>query len=206
MKKAFGLIALALVAGAANADIYTGGAGGAIPDNSPAGVSGLLTATNVGSPTISSFNSLTIRMGHTWAGDLVITLTSPAGTTADVIVGNSGNFGSSSSSTAPGLADYTFVIGGGALTAVSGLIPAGTYGTFSAANGTVVAPGATGLSFAAFNGENLNGNWTLTARDLAAGDTGTIDSWSMDITSVPTPGALALVGLGGLVAARRRRA
>ncbi len=221
MKKVFGLIALTLVAGAANADVYTGGSGGAIPDTATSnsttifgGMTGTLAASNAGAPVITAFNSLTIRMGHSWAGDLVITLTSPAGTTADVIVrsgvttatnfGNSGNFGTSSSTTA-GLADYTFVLGGAALP-TSAVIPAGTYGTFSRANPTVVATGATGLSFAAFTGENLNGNWILSVRDFGNGDIGNVDSWSMDITSVPTPGALALVGMGGMVATRRRRA
>ncbi len=222
MKKALSLIALALVAGAANADIYTGGSGGAIPDTATSnsatifgGMTGTLAASNVGAPVITAFNSLTIRMGHSWAGDLVITLTSPAGTTADVIVrsgvttatgfGNSNNFGTSSAAAA-GLADYTFVLGGGPLTAATGVIPSGTYGTFSRANPSVVATGATGLTFAAFTGENLNGNWILSVRDFGNGDIGNVDSWSMDITSVPTPGALALVGMGGLITARRRRA
>jgi MYXO-CTERM domain-containing protein len=220
------VLSVAALAGMAQADVYTGGTGGALVDslgNNNAAQAGTaaftLLASNAANPTISSFNSLTITMGHSFAGDLVMTLTSPSGAVADIVVrpgvttatgfGTGTNFGSSVSGTAPGTATYTFVQSGGTnlLPApVSGVYAPGTYNILSAVNPAVVAPGASGLGYGAFNGLDVNGTWTLTVRDLAAGDTGSVVDWSMDITTVPTPGAAALLGLGGLVAGRRRRA
>ncbi|MCU0688914.1 MAG: hypothetical protein MUE97_04135 [Phycisphaerales bacterium] len=226
MKKfATTVLAVAALAGMAQADVYTGGTGGNIADattsNSVAGAgvsTFTLLASNAANPTISSFNSLTITMGHSWAGDLVMTLTSPSGAVADIVVrpgvtsattfGTGTNFGSSSGST-PGTATYTFVQSGGAnlLPApATGFYAPGSYNILSAVTPTVVAPGASGLGYSVFNGLDVNGTWTLTIRDLGVTDVGSVVDWSMDITTVPTPGAAALLGLGGLVAGRRRRA
>lgn len=49
------------------------------------------------------------------------------------------------------------------------------------------------------------GVWTLRIYDWASGDTGSLGGWSIDVTHVPAPGALALLGLAGLVSGRRRR-
>lgn len=218
-------LTVAALAGLAQADVYTGGTGGALVDSA-----GNNSATNFGSasftlavsgvvnPTISSFNSLTVTMGHSFVGDLVMTLTSPSGAVADIVVrpgvttatgfGSGANFGSSSA-TAAGTATYTFVQSGGLdlmPAPASGLYAPGSYNILSAVGPIVVAPGASGVGYAAFNGADVNGTWTLTVRDLAAGDTGAVVDWSMDITTVPTPGAAALIGLGGLAATRRRRA
>lgn len=67
-------------------------------------------------------------------------------------------------------------------------------------------------SLSVFNGMDIAGAWTLTAADMEAGDTGTIDNWSLiadvaDAANVPEPASLALCG-GALLAmggARRRR-
>lgn len=220
------VLSVAALAGLAQADVYTGGTGGNLVDssgnNNPANfgsASFTLGVSGVVNSTISSFNSLTVTMGHTFAGDLVMTLTSPSGAVADIVVrpgvasatgfGTGTNFGSSSGATAPGTATYTFVQSGGLnlLPApTSGVYAPGSYNILSAVNNTVVAPGASGLGYSAFNGLDVNGTWTLTVRDLANGDTGSVADWSMDITTVPTPGAAALIGLGGLAATRRRRA
>lgn len=215
MKKIAALMVLAGSA-VAQADNYGPGAGGALVDSTGnnslanAGVATfVLSASNGANPTIASFNSLTLRMSHTWAGDLLIQLTSPAGTTADVLVRpgvtTATGFGSSSDLLLANT--YTFVESGGAAwpTGSAASVAGGTYNRFPRAAAPVVAAD-TGLGFGAFAGENLNGNWTLTIRDYAGGDTGVVETWSMDITSTPTPGAAALLGLGGLVAGRRRRA
>lgn len=213
---AFASLAIALAAGIAQADIYTGGTGGAIPDSAGNNVSGpvalfTLAAANGANPTISSFNGIAIGMNHTFVGDLLITITSPGGQTADVLVrpgvtsattfGNGGDFSFASGNA------YVFVNSGGTPfpTTSSGVIPTGTYNRSPAANGTVVATGASGNDFSVFAGGDVNGVWTLSVRDFANQDTGNIVGWSLDITTVPTPGAAALLGLGGLMAGRRRR-
>lgn len=210
--------AVAALAGIAQADIYTGGTGGNIPDggNQVSGTPAVFTlgAVNLPNPTISSFNGIAIAMNHTFVGDLLITLTSPGGQTADVLVrpgvtsatsfGTGGDFvfGAATGGNA-----YVFVNSGGLAFPIanSSIIPTGTYNRLPAANGTVVATGASGNDFTIFNGGDVNGNWTLTVRDFVSQDTGNVVGWSLDITTVPTPGAAALLGLGGLVIGRRRR-
>ncbi len=62
-------------------------------------------------------------------------------------------------------------------------------------------------ALAAFIGQDIFGDWTLTVTDSEAGDAGTIDAWGIS-AAVPEPASLALVGLGllGLAVPRRRKA
>jgi subtilisin-like proprotein convertase family protein len=71
---------------------------------------------------------------------------------------------------------------------------------------------ADGGSLATFNGLNPNGTWTLFFADLSAGNTSTLDGWSLDITAVPEPANVAMalfgvsfVGLGLLRTCRKSR-
>jgi len=49
-----------------------------------------------------------------------------------------------------------------------------------------------------FDGLSPDGEWTLFIADVAAGDTTTLESWSLIITPVPEPGTSALI-IGGLL-------
>jgi hypothetical protein len=58
---------------------------------------------------------------------------------------------------------------------------------------------------AALDGKPIDGLWKLVVIDWAGGDTGFIHNFSLHITVIPAPAPLALLGLGGIVALRRRR-
>lgn len=60
----------------------------------------------------------------------------------------------------------------------------------------------------AFNGGLLASNlWTLTVADMQSGATARFDSWTLEVSGVPEPSSASLlaVGIGGLLALRRRR-
>jgi len=115
--------------------------------------------------TITDLN-VNLDISHTWDSDLTITLTSPAGTSVLLTDGNGGQSD-----------NYTNTV-------------------FDDAAGTAITAGTapfTGSfspegSLASLNGENLLGDWTLTIVDGAAGDGGSLNSWSIDICGSPIPG------------------
>lgn len=195
MKKIAALLVLAGAA-TANADVFGPGAGFAIPDNNAAGAGSTIVVSGMG--LVTDVN-LTITFGtgstlgnreHTWIQDLIITLTGPGGS---VLIYNREAMSPSASSSDMNGA-YTFDDGAAtvftAAPAASGNIVSGTYRPVNA--------------LSVFNGSNPNGNWTLNIADRAGADVGDVVSWSLEI--VPTPGAAALLGLGGLASMRRRRA
>jgi subtilisin-like proprotein convertase family protein len=55
-----------------------------------------------------------------------------------------------------------------------------------------------GGSLASFNGVDPNGAWTLFFADESAGNTSTLNGWSLNITAVPEPvnAAMAIFGVG----------
>jgi hypothetical protein len=146
-------------------------------------------------------------MTHTWAGDLVVTLTSPNATTLSIMdgVGSAGNTGAGDSSDFGGT--YDFSDNGGDLWAAAAAVD----------GATIIAPGdyfASDINgfqnfFAStFAGESTAGLWTLSIFDRAGGDTGAFSGWTLRITSaaaVPEPGSLALLGLFGMTCLARRR-
>ena len=189
------LIAVAGIASAASADVFSGGSTGAIADNVPAGTS--YTLNVAGSGTIVSMNSFDLDINHTWVGDLIITLEHNG--TSVTLLDRPGvpQTGVGNGSDLAGV--YSFQDGGAAWSEATG-----------SQAGVTVAPGVWGLnntdgtSLADFVGQDVNGTWTLTISDNAGLDLGTVNAWSFDAT-IPAPGAAALFGLGGLAAARRRR-
>ncbi len=64
--------------------------------------------------------------------------------------------------------------------------------------------GPYGSSLLTAFGAGVNGDWNLYVLDDTGADTGSIaGGWQIEV--VPAPSAMALMGLGGLVATRRRR-
>jgi subtilisin-like proprotein convertase family protein len=174
-------------------EIYGGGTSATpvynIPDNNPAGVDITLIVPASETRSIVSFDSVALtNFTHSWMGDLIVTLTHVDTGTSVVLM----NQEVSSSNATDLRGDYLIADGAAAWPTTGGttIAPAGTYGT-------------DGL-LSAFVGEDLAGTWVLNVSDHAGQDLGSISAFGLNVT-VPTPGALALLGMGGLILGRRRR-
>jgi subtilisin-like proprotein convertase family protein len=55
-----------------------------------------------------------------------------------------------------------------------------------------------------FDGTDPNGTWTLFLADLSGGGQSTVVNWGLNIETVPEPSVGALLGIGILLAARKR--
>lgn len=112
--------------------------------------------------TITDVNVLDVLGTHTWISDLAFSITSPEGTTVVLLseaCDDEDNFHISFDDQAPN-ANYPCPYTDG-----------GTY--------QPVEP------LAAFNGENMQGVWTLTVQDLANQDGGTLQGWGLEICAIP---------------------
>lgn len=128
----------------------------AIPDNNSAGVTSTLNIATAG-----IVGDVDVRIGsivHTYASDLIIDLTSPAGTTVRLFNRHGGS----------GDNLINTVFDDAAATAIAaGAAPfTGSFRPFE--------------SLSAFNGQQSQGIWTLTVRDMVNLDIGTLNSWSVD--------------------------
>jgi MYXO-CTERM domain-containing protein len=229
IKFALAAVAIAAFSSAAMASSITG-AGGPIP---PSGTGGGGTWNN-GNPTamptapfmssvmltegIASVQSITFTdLAHTWIGDLQAVLFDPNGVGHNIFVRPGvGDGGSTVGSNTNFLGTYTFVESGAPnnLPVVSGgdtlfNQPSGMYNQTFAGSPTAMGSWEDGAQnifntpMSMMSGEA--GEWTLFIYDWAGGDVGSLGSWTLNYTAVPAPGALALLGLAGLAATRRRR-
>jgi subtilisin-like proprotein convertase family protein len=141
---------------------------------------GIVTSTidvSGAGPYLLDVNALT-DISHTFSADLDVTLTSPAGTvvtlTTDNGAGNDDVFKGTTwddSANPAGQVPYT---------TNDGLVTDQTY-----ANLTTATPLVPEEAMGAFIGENPNGIWTLTVSDDLAGDGGTLNSWGLDLETLP---------------------
>lgn len=144
------------------------------------------TVSSSSTDLVQTLDSITIRgLAHTWSAQLQFTISN--GTTSVVFFSNPNAFDDQDFA-----GDYTFLAGGPALPTEGTVIPSGQIGT-------------TADFTTAFSGASIGGTWTLSVTDLETGDTGRIAGFDLNFTAVPTPGTAALLGLGGLLAGRRRR-
>lgn len=141
----------------------------AITDDSPAGVTSTIT---VSQPINLTDLQVAVAIDHTWVGDLVISLTSPGGTTVTLL-------------DQPGVPASTFGCSNDNMDVV--FSDAASVDAENACPGTtpwLSGPVLPASALSAFDGESTLGTWTLTVSDNAAGDTGSIVNWGL----VPTPG------------------
>ena len=140
-----------------------------IPDNNTTGVNSTITITDTG--TITDLN---VRLGvtHTWVGDLVFTLTHVDTGTSVTIIDRPGYTGSGNGCSRDNIAATLDDAAGSPVENQCSTTPPAINGTFSPNN-----------PLSAFNGQSLAGTWRLNSSDRASSDTGSVTSWSLDITT-----------------------
>jgi subtilisin-like proprotein convertase family protein len=155
-----------------------------IPDFNPTGVSipivvsGLTGPINGlkfsfdGSGCSSAAGATTVGLDHTWVGDLVVTLTSPSGTTVTLMnqPGSLNNEGNNFCNTVLDDSATAFIQN-------ISFINAPFSGTFKPAS-----------PLSAFNGQNGNGTWMLNISDIGPVDTGNVRAFSLSFKTFACTG------------------
>lgn len=139
-----------------------------LPDNNTTGIQSTLTVNEANNIAIGKL-TLQVVSTHEYSGDLRITLTSPVGTVVPLTSPN------------------------GCATPNLDVIFDNDAGPFICST-TAGAPGYTGVvapvgDLSLFDGETINGIWTLTVSDRGPADLGTLDNWK--ITFCETPAVLS---------------
>jgi len=187
---AIGTAAMLFAAAPATADIFTTSVNATWTSTGGANVGFAL-------PELLSVKSITLDLAHTWGNDMDIIVTGPGGEVYDLMLNEiadngSGNFDMGLVAGSGALANvdaYVFVApGGGSPTWPGGFAPGGVYDANLWHAGSVAA-----------------GAWTLVVTDAVAGDGGSVGDLTIVYNVIPAPGALALLGVAGLVSRRRRR-
>lgn len=163
-----------------------------IPDNTSGGVQHTIAVPIL--PPEYRILGVSIAVDHTFAGDLTVVLEGPDETTTVTLVDRAGGAVDLTS-----LRPITFTreVAGGIPAADMGLAEVGaTLGEQGPSSFVAEEPLAT------FDDLAPTGDWTLRIRDSAAADTGTLESW---VLQIPEPGVptLQLTALAALFAVRR---
>lgn len=196
-----------------NATVFPGTGVGAIPDGLTGtppqyGASRVINFTVAGETAPIGTVSANVTLTHTWVGDIDMVLRSPGGTASHILVSRigvqtAGGFGDSSNYS--GLYRFFDV-------SALNIWTVATTGCADTCNVTpntyrTTAPGQTGQTnpppvtnltapFAGLTTAQINGIWTLTLRDGAASDTGTVTAANLTLI---TPSA-ASASISGRVA------
>ena len=157
----------------------------AIPDGNSTGVSIPLAVSGFsgniedlnfrfdGSSCTSAQGATTVGLDHSWVGDLVVTLTSPQGTTVTLMSRpGGGSFGSDGNN----FCNTTLDDEGGAA----------SIQTITAAGAPYTGAYTPAAPLAAFRGQNPNGTWTLRVSDRVSSDTGSVRAFSLALTGAPS--------------------
>jgi subtilisin-like proprotein convertase family protein len=129
-----------------------------------------------GADTYLSDLDVVLNITHTFAADLDITLQSPAGTVVTLTTDNGG--GNDDVFNGTTWDDDANPSGQVPYTSNNGLTTDQTY-----TNLVVATPLVPEEAMAAFIGEDPNGTWTITISDDLAGDGGSLNSWTLNITT-----------------------
>ncbi len=139
---------------------------------------GVVTSTIVvsGAGTSLTALDLTTALTHTFAADLDMTLQSPAGTI--VTLSSDNGAGNDNVFNGTNWDDDANPTGQVPYTTNDGVVTDHAY-----VNLTTATPLAVEEALSAFLGQDPNGTWTITISDDLAGDGGSLDSWSLDVTT-----------------------
>ena len=158
--------------------VFTQNTPAPIPD--PGTVTTTITVSGMG-PYLWDLNLQTF-LTHSDNGNIELRLRSPQGT----------------------LMDFSFQNGIGAANVFNGTVwdddagdtnPPGPASLAVYTSGEVKTPLEPDGSFGAFYGEDPNGVWTLEITDILPTDSGTMNSWSLEVTTIPGPPATQGVSL-----------
>lgn len=133
-----------------------------IPDNNTTGITSIITVPYLNKVTVLDVN-VTLNVTHPWIGDLTISLTSPKGTTVNLVntrIDEGDN--------------YTNTVFDDDATNTIASSSAPYTGTFRPVG-----------NLSNFNLENSNGQWKLKIVDGGPEDIGTLDGWSLNICGNP---------------------
>ena len=218
MRKATSLvfaIGCCTAAAAWSQQTYSAGPGlaQAIPDNTYNGTLATMLCHSIAVPAdglgggdfVAGVTGVVIGMAHTFVGDLVIKLVSPAATVVTLVsrpgvveIGDDGNdaagFGENSNLSASFPLTYnendpdvdSESMGRVPIDLATGSVicqDGGTPCVYEATNGAAAA----GDLDAAFDNQSKIGSWQLCIADAAGADTGTLDQWSLTIVGQATP-------------------
>lgn len=147
-----------------------------VPDGNSAGITDSIYVSGTG---IVNDLKIYLMMSHSYTQDLILTLTSPAGVTINLLNANGGNSNDIMtifSDDADSSASYGF-----SLMPVLGISP-----SFSPS----VRPNQ---PLSSFSGQSRNGWWKLKCVDQAGGDVGYVHGWGINLPSYKTLHATALI-------------
>lgn len=217
------LPALLFTAGSASAALWTASDNvvNAIPDGSSSGLARSLTI-NAGGQAVTGvevrLNISATSGGSAFLGDLYVYLTN--GTSLAVLAnrpgrraGAAGGYGDDQSFnvlfSVLGTADfhdYRLNTTGSNLLALTGPLT-GTWQPDGrpADPGSVLDTSPRNAGLGVFNGSIADGTWSLFAADLSSGATHQLNSWTLNITTIPEPATVTLAGAAALLGLRRRR-
>ncbi len=144
-----------------------------IPKNISSGGTPTVTSTIevVNDGIIDDVNVNDIIIAHSWISDLSIGLTSPAGTTIELM--NNVGGGNCPNDNAQLAFDDQAISTYAELDAMCNTTPPALQGTFQPSE-----------TLSAFNGENAAGTWTITIHDNANQDGGTFQNWALEICTL----------------------
>jgi uncharacterized repeat protein (TIGR01451 family) len=155
-------------------------------NNTPVAISGgmpaVVTSTIAVAGTVNLISdvNVTTAITHTANRDLDITLRSPAGTVVTLTTDNGGNLDNVFNGTL--WDDDANPAGQVPYATNNGLATDHNY-----INNTTATPLVPEEALGAFMGESANGTWTLSISDDAFGNGGTLNSWSVQITTASCP-------------------